>query len=132
MRHKPKFEYPGYDWEEVGSELGKKAAKFREVFESAVDMLPNLHTFISRPMSSERIVTPHEAYPISAGLLQGRNSTYDFVDEPIYGYTCQSNDGLILFPPPGHGSPGLKDQASAMGQRVPRKQLPPSYPSISI
>lgn len=66
-------------------------AAFTGTFQAAVDMLPNLHTFISRLMSSTRDITT-SGYPISARFLQ----TYQNV---TYRTDTQANDGLFLPPP---------------------------------
>jgi hypothetical protein len=64
---------------------------FRETFMDAVDQLPNLHTFISRPMDSERTINPGSDYPMATSLLQ------TFQDMSCSHTKCESNDGLFLF-----------------------------------
>ncbi|KAK0641391.1 hypothetical protein B0T16DRAFT_419763 [Cercophora newfieldiana] len=61
-------------------------ALFRPVFESAVDNLPNLHTFISRPMTSERVLSNVVyTHPMAAWQFQS------------FRIAAQPNDGLFLF-----------------------------------
>ncbi|KAH6649484.1 hypothetical protein F5144DRAFT_553161 [Chaetomium tenue] len=64
---------------------------FRETFMEAVDQLPNLHTFVSRPMGSERTINPGSDYPMAASLLQ------TFQDMACSHTNYESNDGLFLF-----------------------------------
>lgn len=64
---------------------------FREIFMEAVDRLPNLHTFASRPMGSERTINPGADYPMAASLFQA------FQDMACSHTNYESNDGLFLF-----------------------------------
>lgn len=64
---------------------------FRDIFMDAVDQLPNLHTFVSRPMNSERTINPGSEYPMAASLLQ------TFQDMSCSHTKYESNDGLFLF-----------------------------------
>ncbi|KAK0704473.1 hypothetical protein B0H67DRAFT_557275 [Lasiosphaeris hirsuta] len=81
------------------SERQRATAEFQHVFQAAVDNLHNLHTFISRPMSSRRIIT-RSGYPIDASLLQ----TYQ--EQPVLPEPPQINDGLFLFLLPAMNRPG--------------------------
>jgi len=75
-------------------------AIFRPVFESALDKLANLHTFVSRPMTSNRVLSDLE-YPIEA-------SQFQFLKEPpVFKDLSQSqtNDGLFLFLLPAMNRP---------------------------
>jgi hypothetical protein len=65
---------------------------FRDIFQSALDMLPNLHTFVSRPMSSTRLITTQSGYPMAASLFQTFQDTPKFPGPPP-----ETNDGLIHF-----------------------------------
>ncbi|KAL2256093.1 hypothetical protein VTK26DRAFT_2196 [Humicola hyalothermophila] len=94
---------PEYD--QVEAILEKTATEFRSVFESAVDMLPNLHTFISRPMSPDRVITPLGPYPVSANLLQARKLTPGPSAETEGRFPRDANDGLFLFLLPAMSRP---------------------------
>ncbi|KAH6844674.1 hypothetical protein B0I37DRAFT_433142 [Chaetomium sp. MPI-CAGE-AT-0009] len=65
---------------------------FRERFMAAVDQLPSLHTFISRPMTSTRIINPGSDYPMDVSLFQ----TFHNMDGS-WRTTSRANDGLFLF-----------------------------------
>ena len=75
--------------EAVESLRREAVAEFTGTFQTAIDSLTRLHTFISRPMSCRRTIS-RSGYPIEAGLLQTHQ-----------GGTChvgaQANDGLLLF-----------------------------------
>ncbi|KAK3364024.1 hypothetical protein B0T25DRAFT_492947 [Lasiosphaeria hispida] len=78
---------------------GRRAtAEFQHVFQAAVDNLHNLHTFISRPMSSRRTIT-RSGYPMEASLLQ------TFQEQPVLPEPPQTNDGLFLFLLPAMNRP---------------------------
>ncbi len=66
-------------------------AAFRGPFLAAVDMLPNLHTFISRPMSSDRVVNPGSEYEMTVDLFQHFQINAEPPAAP------QTNDGLFFF-----------------------------------
>ncbi len=74
-------------------------ATFRDPFLAAVDMLPNLHTFISRPMSSDRVVNPRSEYEMTASLFQ----SFQIYAEPPAA--PQTNDGLFCFLIPAMNRP---------------------------
>lgn len=76
--------------EAVESAREKAVAGFRGTFQAAIDNLPNLHTFVSRPMSSTRIII-HGSYPITASLLQGHQ------DQVVSPAIPEINDGLFFF-----------------------------------
>ncbi|KAK4448739.1 hypothetical protein QBC34DRAFT_300328 [Podospora aff. communis PSN243] len=58
----------------VKASRGDAVARFCPVFESALDKLPSLHTFISRPMTSDRVI-PDALYPIQASAFQSFKDT---------------------------------------------------------
>ncbi len=66
-------------------------AEFRAPFLAAIDLLPNLHTFISQQMPSTWAVNSAPEYPMTADLFQ--RYPRDSVEEAA----SQSNDGLIFF-----------------------------------
>ena len=73
-------------------------ATFQPVFQSAIDGLPGLHTFLSRPMPPARVVT-HSGYPLAAGVLRAQQTGVDPRMSP------QTNDGLVLFLAPAMARP---------------------------
>ena len=92
MTNEPSRRSPVCGGESVKTARENAAAEFRDTFMTAVDMLPNLHTFISRPMSSTRIINSDPEYPMNAALFQR------FQDWPILTTTMpETNDGLVCF-----------------------------------
>ena len=64
-------------------------AEFSDTFLAAIDLLPNLHTFISRPMPASRIInTDPASYPMTADLFFTHH-------DPICD--MQVNDGFFFF-----------------------------------
>ncbi|KAK4153432.1 hypothetical protein C8A00DRAFT_15317 [Chaetomidium leptoderma] len=66
-------------------------AEFKQAFQSALDMLPNLHTFASRPMTSTRAINPDSEYPLDVSHFQA------YKGSPEPPQTPNTNDGLFLF-----------------------------------
>lgn len=86
----------GVDYDAIAATRENTIASFRPIFEAAVDNLPNLQTFVSRPMTSQRTL-PDLEYPISACHFQIlQNETED---------NPETNDGLFLFLLPVMGRP---------------------------
>ncbi|KAJ4288337.1 hypothetical protein N0V88_007375 [Collariella sp. IMI 366227] len=52
--------------DEVNASRQKDVIEFRGSFDSAIDMLPNLHSFILHPMTPDRIINPGSNYPMAA------------------------------------------------------------------
>ncbi|KAK0668392.1 hypothetical protein QBC41DRAFT_347236 [Cercophora samala] len=84
----------GYDADEITTMRRNTVAAFRPVFEAAIDKLPNLRTFVSRPMTSERVLSNLD-YPIAAWQFQS------FQDMVLT--MPETNDGLFLFILPAMG-----------------------------
>jgi hypothetical protein len=80
-----------FDSSTIDLERRQAVSGFKESFFEAIDLLPNLHTFISRPMDSTRAINPDSAYPMTAGLFQCPQ------DLPPLPQAPQTNDGLFLF-----------------------------------
>ncbi|KAK4035349.1 hypothetical protein C8A01DRAFT_38194 [Parachaetomium inaequale] len=81
------------DTADIESGRQKAVAEFKTDFEATVDLLPNLHTFASRPMTSTRIINDIDSeYPMTADYFQR------FQDTPrAPEIVPQTNDGLFLF-----------------------------------
>jgi hypothetical protein len=80
------------DYDAIEAARRDAVALFRPVFESAVDKLTNLHTFVSRPMPHDRVLC-NDIYAISAWYLQflpKRGTDGVHLGTPL-------NDGLFLF-----------------------------------
>ncbi|GAB1315228.1 hypothetical protein MFIFM68171_05438 [Madurella fahalii] len=80
----------GVDRDSAELERRKAVAESYNTFQSAVEKLPNLHTFVSRPMCSSRIVAD-SGYPMEARLLQSHQCVTDLSTPP------QTNSGLFSF-----------------------------------
>jgi hypothetical protein len=80
-----------FDASTIDLERRQAVTGFKECFMAAIDLLPNLHTFISRPMDSTRAINPEAAYPMTAGLFQCPQDLPPLLQAP------QTNDGLFLF-----------------------------------
>ncbi|KAK4195278.1 hypothetical protein QBC40DRAFT_316642 [Triangularia verruculosa] len=81
-------QWSDYDADAVAATRTNTVAVFRPVFEAAIDKLPSLQTFVSRPMTSERVLSDQE-YPISGWQFQ---SYQDRAQK-----NPETNDGLFLF-----------------------------------
>ena len=87
-----------FDGDAIAATRRNTVAIFRPVFEAAIDKLPNLQTFVSRPMTSERVLSDLElGYPITAWQFQS-------FQEGLWWRT-ETNDGLFLFLLPAMGRP---------------------------
>ncbi len=89
-----------YGGESIGNAPKNAVAEFRDTFTTAIDMLPNLHTFISRPMSSTRIINKDPEYPMAAALFQRFQDRKFLTILPH-----ETNDGLVYFLAPAMARP---------------------------
>ncbi|KAK0620731.1 hypothetical protein B0T14DRAFT_567463 [Immersiella caudata] len=85
-----------FDADAIAATRRDTVAAFCPVFEAAIDKLPNVQAFISRPMTSERVLSNLE-YPITAWQFQSFQETAPANSE--------TNDGLFLFLLPAMGRP---------------------------
>ena len=114
--------FPGADTEAVRQTA---VTAFRGPFLAAVDMLPNLHTFISRPMASGRIINlPGSEYEITASLFQRFQINIGPPAAP------QTNDGLFFFLIPAMDRPSSPVTGLRWADEFPGlsycRALPPS------
>ena len=93
MTNAPSSHSPVTGGESIETARENAAAEFRDTFMTTIDLLPNLHTFISRPMTSTRIINSDPAYPMTADLFQ-RFQEYQWPPSPL---VTQTNDGLFFF-----------------------------------
>ncbi|KAK3381764.1 hypothetical protein B0H63DRAFT_561393 [Podospora didyma] len=78
----------------IGSERQNAVTNFGNKFQLIVDALPNLHTFVSRPMTSSRILVD-SGYRMDAHLFQAfQGPRLDLSEHEV---EPQTNDGLFLF-----------------------------------
>ena len=86
------------------TEAARQAAvtAFLPDFQAAVDGLPGLHTFVSRPMPPMRVIVTHpdKYYPLSAGTLQVYHAEGGPPPPPP-----ETNDGFVLFLAPTMARP---------------------------
>ncbi|KAK3290985.1 uncharacterized protein B0H64DRAFT_411085 [Chaetomium fimeti] len=128
-------------------EREEAVAGFRETFMAAVDQLPNLHTFVSRPMTSTRTINPGSDYPMDANIFQtfqnmdgtGRTTsqandgnifqTFQNMDD-AWRTASQANDGLFLFIFPAMARPSSAIHRLRWADELPGysylRQIPPS------
>ncbi|KAK4143114.1 uncharacterized protein C8A04DRAFT_29130 [Dichotomopilus funicola] len=58
-------------FEDLEKERHQAVAAFKDNFEAAIDLLPNLHTFVSGPMNTTRVINdPESEYPVEARMFQ--------------------------------------------------------------
>jgi hypothetical protein len=81
----------GIDPESVEDGRQRAVDEFRGPFMEALDLLPKLRTFISRPMPSTWIVNSDPEYRMTAGLFQRYERAFRL------DMSTQSNDGLFSF-----------------------------------
>ncbi len=90
---------PDFDRESVEVARQRAVAEFRDDFMAAIDLLPSLHTFISRPMTSARIINSDPAYPITADYFQRDQEMAQSIAN------IQLNDGFFFFLAPAMERP---------------------------
>jgi len=93
-----------YDADAIAAVRRNTVAVFRPVFEAAIDKLTNLHTFVSRPMTSERVLSDL-GYPITAWQFQSFQETVQRNSEGTIQRIPETNDGLFLFLLPAMSRP---------------------------
>lgn len=83
---------PDFDGTEVEFARTTAVAQFQDEFMAALGRLPNLHSFISAPMNSGRIINSQDAeYPMTTSIFQR------YQNKTIPPFPPQTNDGLFLF-----------------------------------
>lgn len=110
-------------FEDMEKERQQAVAAFKDDFEAAIDLLPNLHTFVSGPMNTARVINdPESEYPLEAGMFQRFQDLVDRREDGWNGRT-QTNDGLFLF---------LFPAMERVGSTVTRLRWADEFPGCSF